>query len=172
MNGPEPLDLSQVDPATWRVFVNETAYGPYTLGQIRSFVVEGRIAQRTKIAEGNGAPVIEAGACSKLASAFAEVTSPQSTESLSNFVIIAHLLDGDRKLVSVLNQIGTFGEAMPGVFLLRSALKLSEIQSLLRDVTDSEEKFMIVDASNNRLAWLGLGPDANTHMQSIWNKAA
>ena len=172
MNGHEPLDLNQVDPATWRVFVNETDYGPYTLGQVRAFVIEGRIGQHTKIAQGHGAPVIEAGTCSKLASTFSELPSRQTKDTQSNFVIIAYLLEGDRELVELLNRIGSFGEAMPGVFLLRSGLKLSEIQSELHEIASCEEKIMIVDASHNRLAWLGLGPDANAHMKSVWDKVA
>ena len=99
-------------------------------------------------------------------------SSRKTNDTLSNFVIIAHLLEGDRDLIELLNQIGSFGEAMPGVFLLRSRFKLSEIQSELRTITSLEEKIMIVDASHNRLAWLGLGADANVHMKSIWDKAA
>ena len=32
------LELGEVDPPKWRVLVHGTTYGPYTLGQMQSFV--------------------------------------------------------------------------------------------------------------------------------------
>lgn len=172
MTRSKPLDLNQVDPSIWRVLVSDEVYGPYTLGQVRRFIKEGRIKPKSKIAEGDNARFVPAISCPKLGSAFKSDTIVAPQSKLANLVIIAQLIDDDRRIVHALNQMGSFGEAMPGVFLLRSSMKLSEIHTRLSTATADGEKVMVVDASNDRLAWLGLGDDADTHLRTVWSKAA
>ena len=168
----KPLDLSEVDPSIWRVLVSDEVYGPYTLGQIRQFIKEGRISARSKIAEGNNARFIQASDCAKLSLAFSIPSQDSPQAKPANLVVIAQLLDDDRALVGALNQLGSFGEAMPGVFLLKSSIRLSEIHTRLSAAITEGEKIMVVDASNDRLAWLGLGSDADEHVHAVWSNAA
>lgn len=167
-----PLDLSEIDPSIWRVLVSDEIYGPYTLGQVRQFIKEGRINPHTKIAEGVDARFITAGSYTKLGPAFESRTTETFSPKPSNLVIIAQLIEDDRALVNALNQLGSFGEAMPGVFLLQSSARLLDIHTRLSTITREGEKIMIVDATNDRLAWLGLGTDADEHLRAVWNKAA
>ena len=168
----KPLDLSEVDPSVWRVLVSDEVYGPYTLGQVRQFIKEGRISARSKISEGNNARFIAAGTCPTLSPVFEQHIAETSKTTPANLVIIAQLLGDDRALIDALNQLGSFGEAMPGVFLLRSSARLPDIHTRLTTVAREGEKIMIVDASNNRLAWLGLGEDTDEHIRAVWRKAA
>lgn len=172
MLGQKPLDLDKVDPAVWRIFVGEKEYGPFTLGQLRIFVLDGRINARSRIAEGDGGAIISAAECPPLSSAFAERLERTRPRMLSNFVVIAPFTAEKDVVIDALNELGSFGEAMPGVFLLRSNSRLAQIHSRLSNCASDGDKIMIVDATNDRLAWLGLGSDANEHMNAIWNKAA
>ena len=172
MTRSKPLDLDKVDPSVWRVLVSDEVYGPYTLGQVRQFIKEGRIKARSKIAEGNNARFVPAASSPKLRPVFQKETLATPAAKFANLVIIARLLDSDRALVNMLNQLGSFGEAMPGVFLLKSNARLSEIHTKLTSVAREGEKIMIVDATHDRLAWLGLGAETDEHMKAIWSKAA
>lgn len=172
MSETEPLDLSWVDPPIWRVLVSDTIYGPYTLGQIRSFILQGRILPLSEIAEGEEAPFQQAFKFEKLTAAFAEQAERNTAEAFSNFVVITQLETSRDAFVDALNLTGSFGEAMPGVYLLRSSMKLSQIRTRLADAILDSEKVMIVDATNDRLAWSGLGTDADTHLKALWKHAA
>lgn len=172
MTGSQPLDLNQIDPAIWRVLVDGVVYGPYTLGQLRAFAKEGRLTPTSKIAEGDGAAFIEAVTCQKLSSAFAGNSGESPTLTLKNFVIIAHLVEDRNAVVATLNQLGSFGEALPGIFLLKSSHKLAVIQSEIRNAAQSHEQVLIVDASSNRLGWLGLDFDTDAHVRTLWSKPA
>lgn len=172
MTSSKPLDLKKVDPPVWRIFVSDKVYGPFTLGQLRIFILDGRINARSRIAEGNGGKIIAAAECAQLASAFAERLERIQPRSLSNFVIITPYVSDKENLIETLNQMGSFGEVMPGVFLLRSDIRLAQIHGRLSEATGGSEQIMIVDATNDRLAWLGLGADINEQMNAIWNKAA
>lgn len=168
----EPLDLNRVDPAIWHLLVCNTTYGPYTLGQLRSFVSEGRISPQSKIAAGDGAKFVAAADCPQLASAFTEYAEKQDRQRFANLVIVAKLSEDDRKLVAALNELGAFAQAMDSVFLLRSDKKLTDIRARLLSISAPDEKIMIIDASHDRLAWLGLDADADSHLRAVWNKAA
>jgi len=59
MDNSKPLDLDKVDPCVWRILVADKVYGPFTLGQLRVFILDGRINARSKIAEGDGGHIAE-----------------------------------------------------------------------------------------------------------------
>lgn len=172
MAASKPLDLKDVDPPIWRIILADKVYGPFTIGQLRRFIQEGRVNARSKIAEGDGGRIQTAGEFPQLASAFAERLERARPRKLNNFVVITHLDHITERFTEALNLLGTFGEAMPGVYLLRSDLRLAEIQSRLSEALMNDDKVMIVDASNERIGWLGLGFDVSDHLRAIWKKAA
>lgn len=172
------LDLGEVDPPVWRVLINDTAYGPYTLGQMRSFISEGRIGLQTKVARGDGAPFITAETAIDLQEALREkiLAQPKRRESdqddsPNNYLIISRLSGmAQTGLMQLLNSFGNFGEALPGVYVLRSKTKLSSLQKALKQNTTERDKILIVNATTNRLGWFNLGPEADIHLRSVWDK--
>ena len=172
------LDLSQVDPPVWRVLIKNTAYGPYTLGQMQSFVEEGRIALQTKVAKGDGEPFVAAETIRELQDALRKkhLSQPKrrasdQTEAPHNFIIISRLTGmGEDSLIKRLNTLGSFGIAMTGVYVLRSSTKLSVLQNALQQVTGARDEVLIVDATADRLGWFNLGPEADVHLRSVWDK--
>jgi len=172
MSANTPLDLSEIDPPVWRVMVAGVAYGPYTLGQMRAFITEGRVGAATMIAEADGAAFEPASEKVQLATSFRDAVRTDIDEHASNYVVIARMNSGDIAINNALNELGKFGEAMPGVFLLRSSAKLARIRDRLMSLSGATDRIMIIDASNDRLAWLNLGPEADIHMRAVWAKAA
>ena len=167
-----PLDLNKVDPAIWHTLVGGVSYGPYTLGQIRSFILDGRVTARTCLAEGDGGRFAPAAGFPQFAETFAERANTENSAPLSNYVIVSQIRSNDRSLTDALNGLGKFGEAMPGVFILRSPVKLARLRDQLRALSGATDQIIIVDATHDRLAWLGLGPEADIHMKAIWSKDA
>lgn len=171
------LDLSKVDPPVWRVLNQNTAYGPYTLGQMTAFIAEGRIGLHTKVAEGDGAAFVEAETIPSLQPALREKTigidstTQEDDGKLHNYLVITRLSgSSDDVIMHTLNSFGNFGEAMPGIFVLRSSSRMATIQKALSSITGARDKVLIVDASANRLGWFNLGPEADVHLRSLWGK--
>jgi len=174
------LDLSKVDPPVWRVLIKSTAYGPYTLGQLQGFIEDGRIGLQTKVAKGDGAAFIAAETIPELQPALRKKFinarnkgEEDRPDTPHNYIIITKLSGGDgasQALMQAINSFGSFGEAMPGIFVLRSKVKLSTIQKALNAAVSSKDRVLIVDATSNRLGWFNLGPEADVHLRSIWDK--
>ncbi|MEM9055472.1 MAG: hypothetical protein AAGB16_09115, partial [Pseudomonadota bacterium] len=78
MTSADALDLSAIDPPIWRMLVNEVVYGPYTLGQMRSFVDENRLSETSQVAAGDGGAFMAADKHEALAFLF--VKAPPAPE--------------------------------------------------------------------------------------------
>lgn len=172
------LDLSEIDPPVWRVLIENTAYGPYTFGQVQSYINEGRIGLHSKIAKGDNAAFVDAETLKELQPALRKKVLEQpkrrqgdQSGTPHNYTIISQLKgESETKLVQCLNAFGSFGEAMPGVYVLRSKAKLSTLQKGLKAATQSLDRVLIVNATMNKLGWFNLGPAADAHLRSIWDK--
>jgi hypothetical protein len=159
MNNDETLDLSEIDPPIWRIMANDIVYGPYTLGQMRAFQTEGRVAMTSKVADGDGGAFMEAKDQPRLASLFRAVEQmPVSLEAAAEA----------NYLIGILNEIGRFAELMPGTFVLSAAISIGELRKRLNSVSEMGDKLVVVNADNGRLAWLGLGPETDIHVRSVW----
>lgn len=175
MTNSPALDLSKVDPPTWRILIGQTAYGPYTLGQLQGFIGEGRIALQTKISNGDGqafAPAETYPALQPALRAKWQRAEPRAIDedTAHNYLVVARFsIESDLSIVQALNNLGTFGEAMPGVFILRSKQRLSEVQKVLRARLGTHDQLLVVDATTNRLAWFNLGPEADVHLKTTWD---
>ena len=174
------LDLSKIDPPVWRVLIQSTAYGPYTLGQLQGFIEDGRIGLQTKVAKGDGAAFVAAEIIPELQPALRKKLlsaknkrQEEKPGTPHNFIIVTKLSGGhgaSQALMQTINSFGSFGETMPGIFVLRSKAKLSTIQQRLNAAVSARDRVLIVDATSNRLGWFNLGPEADVHLRSIWDK--
>ena len=171
------LDLGRVDPPVWRVLIKDVAYGPYTLGQMQAFIDEGRVGMQTRVAKGEHAPIVAAESAKELQPALRKkyVSRPTAdddhSEAPRNYVVIAQLAGSTNdELARQLNAYGSFGETLPGVYLLRSRTRLSLIQKGLQSITNIRDRVLIVDATNDRLGWFNLGPESDVYMRTIWDK--
>ncbi|WP_084397324.1 GYF domain-containing protein [Henriciella aquimarina] len=166
------LNLSDIDPPKWRVQVNGTVYGPYTLGQMQGFARERRIGPHTKVSDretGSFGPAGEVAALKDLFAAHGKAEETPAGEP-ANYLVIARLAETDeRQLLGALNRLGKFAQVMPGVWALRSSVRQTHLRQALAGVVSPEEQVMIANASTGRLAWVNLGPEADAHIRSIWD---
>lgn len=174
-----PLDLAAVDPAIWYVFVKDTVYGPYTLGQLQGFVAEGRVTQNSLVSKGDSQKPQRASKMAELQAAFIERARSEAPEApaapsgpASNYVIVTQLdRTSDVDLIICMNGLGEFASVFPGTFILSSTYRLRDIQRALHEATTLDDQIMIVNASSGRLGWLNIGTDTDIHLREIWAKA-
>lgn len=174
MSDNNALDLSDIDPPIWRVMVDHVVYGPYTLGQLRSFVAEGRLLETSQIAQNDGGAFLAARAHPELMEMFqASSTPPQPEPQLdpANYLVsIQTDGDGRRAVIALLNEIGRFSELMPGCFIVRTDSAMVELRAQLSTLLAERGRCVIVNASTDQLAWSGLTADADTHAKLIWKR--
>ena len=170
----DALDLSSIDPPIWRIMVSDVVYGPYTLGQMRNFVEEGRLLASSPVASGDGVAFIFAFEHQTLRDLFAADTPsspPTEQAEAANFMITARTdSDGRTGLISLLNQIGRFSELMPGTFILHAEVSLVDLHNQLSTVLAERGKFVIANTNTGQLAWMGLGADADQHARAVWKR--
>jgi hypothetical protein len=173
MSREDTLDLAQVDPPVWRIMVGDVAYGPYTLGQMRSFLGEERLNIHSRVADGDGGAFMPAGEQPGLQSIFREHLTPQvnaEAEATNQVVIVRHVEGSRSAMIGVLNELGTFGEVMPGVYLINTTATTKALRDSLTAVSEDGDRILVVNAANGRLGWQGLGPEADTHIRAIWDR--
>ena len=172
MSNRNALDLSSIDPPVWRVMVDDVVYGPYTLGQMKTFAEEGRILDTSKIASGDGGAFISAFEHSEIRAlipAYQRAPTTESEHTSANYLITLQTDgDGRRAVIAVLNEAGTFAELMPGCFILRAAISVKSLREKLSTVLAERGRFVVANATSGRLAWMGLSEDANTHAKRVW----
>jgi hypothetical protein len=168
------LDLSAIDPPIWRVMVNDSVYGPYTLGQMQAFCEEGRLRDTSKVAHGDGGafvPAFQHETLRRLLQPEVTRSEPTADAVQSNYLITLQTdEDGRTAAISVLNEAGQFSELMPGNFILETALTVIELRTQLSTVLAERGRCIIVNARTGQLAWMGLGPDADAHAKLIWTR--
>ena len=171
MESPVILDLSEVDPQVWRVTAGETVYGPYTLGQVRAFVAEGRVAAHSLVSEGTGGfrPAAEMAALRDLFVGDPAATEPVAREEPSNMLVVIQATDTRAGLVEALSAFGPFVEAMAGTLLLKTTERLAVVRAALETVAAPGDRVVIVDATANRIAWIGMEPVEDRAVREVWS---
>ena len=172
MANSDALDLSEIDPPVWRIMASDVVYGPYTLGQMRGFHGEGRLAAASKVAEGDGGAFLAAREHPALAALFAgrvDAAAVGAVVGEANYLITTRATGDSRAaIIGVLNEVGRFAELMSGTFVLHAAVTIADLRKRLDGVSAPGDKLVIVNASDGRLAWLGLGPETDIHVRSVW----
>lgn len=176
MSADSPLDLSQLDPMVWRILSRGEAHGPYTLAQVRSYISNGRIGPGTRVSANQDAPFLPALHQPKLTPVFEELNEQRNAEraKASNFVIVIRSelgsINETRAHASkALNPLGKFAETMPGVYILRAAMRVNDLRTALTKDSDSPFQMMIAEAPDGRLGWHGLDSTMDSRLRNIWN---
>ncbi len=160
----QTLDLSKIDPPVWRVLAGGDVFGPFTLGQIKAYLEEGRVQPGTPLARGDGAPF-------RPAVEFDTVFAGHDTRPNGprNFLLVLPQGASDT-LLGRLAELGACLEATAGVFMIRARLPISEMRAAIAPLAGGE--MILVDASANRLAWSGLDPQSDRALRALWSRPA
>lgn len=168
----DTLDLGRIDPPIWRILVADVVYGPYTMGQMQSFLRESRLSPQSIVAMGDGGafkPASEQAGLAKLFREHENETARQAVAEPANYVIIHKgPKEARHAVVETLNTIGVFVEVMDGVFLINTDLKTTDVRDVILQECDEADRVLIINADQSRLAWHGIGDDISAHIHAVW----
>lgn len=178
-------------PTLWTIRANDRSYGPYTLEQMRSFAGEGRLAAHSLVARGTDAQHTAASEDPDLAPLFRPAQpqpqrpvfftaegdiGPARQESQSTpqsrFVIMAEMKS--RSIAGLEEEIYKCGQAtmvMPQAWLLSSEMTINALRNTLVQKLGRIDMLFIVDATRNKAAWFNYGPEADSRIRRVWQKA-
>ena len=160
------------------------------------FVSEGRVAAHTEIAEALGA-FRPAGEVAALKGAFRALqpdapaepeadadpdladtpdpsvgAAPTSASAVqpTNMLVVMKPAETAAALMQALSGLGTFVEASPGTVLLKTTQRIAKVRTALAAAAIPGDQVILVDAGANRIAWLGLGPELDTALRTLWTE--
>jgi hypothetical protein len=175
-NEPAPPPFETVK---WRIKIADREYGPYPRPRLIEFLKEGRIQAGTLLACGRDQDFRRADQHPQLRWDFSapkkrrfgdpRANAGEADTPLSNFVVAARLVGGHERFEAALEQAGRATQASEGIWILRSRQTIQQIRSSLLPVAGPNERFVIVNASRDRLAWFNLGAETDNAVRSVWN---
>lgn len=170
--GPGPIDLAFVDPAIWQIQSGGEARGPFTLGQIQQFVIEGRLNAASLISGGEGQPFRPIRETPRLSEALAPAFAERARRRAEacNYLITIHAPARDGAATGqALAALGKWLQPLPGTFLLRSGKSLADVRAALASALPADAQAFILQARDAQLAGIGLAQDLAETARPVWN---
>jgi hypothetical protein len=174
---------------SWLVTVEDQAYGPYSLEQMKAFIAEGRVVASSQVAPPGAAQSHYADEDAVLGPLFSPVQpmltqndAPQHTQGfgrqpqandggLNHIVILADIKS--RSLTEFEETIFNMGRAapiMPQAWLLTTRHSLNAVRNVLVQTLGTVDTLFVADATHDRAAWFNFGPEADSRMRRLWNR--
>lgn len=154
----------------WWVQVRGKAYGPYSMAQLHGFAVEGRIRPATSVADSKDGAWVEARRVFGLNAAFRSPEPANDTAEAANIFIHAEIISGSwNAFMAALESMGFVADLAPGLWLLRTRHSAGVVRNTLSQTLEKGDRFVVVDATRDRLAWFNLGPEVDVRIGKVWN---
>lgn len=160
---------------SWWIQVRDSAYGPYTEAQMRQFIGEGRVKGHSLISQDRSGGWKSMRETAQFADAFgASFSAPKTPVSAApdaaNLFIFAEIQSGAwTQFMAALETMGRIAELAPGFWLLRSKFSSGVVRNTLSQTLETGDRFVVVDATRDRLAWYNMGPGIDVSIRDTWN---
>ena len=153
----------------WWVQVRGRAFGPYSIEQMAQFLAEGRVRPNTLVSDNGDTNWTEA----RRIMALRGLRKPQAAndaEEAANVFVHAEIISGAwNGFMAALESMGHVCEMSPGLWLVRTRFSAGVIRNTLSQTLERGDRFIVVDASRDRLAWFNLGPEVDVRISKVWN---
>jgi hypothetical protein len=165
-------------PPQWWVQVRGQAYGPYSQDQLAQFVQEGRVRPSTPVSNHPDSGWAEARRFESLMAPLraAPAATPQSANNntpaaeAANIFVFAEIHSGAwSAFMAALESMGPLLELSPGLWLLRTHLSAGVMRNTLSQTLERGDRFVVMDATRDRVAWFNLGPGLDVKIKDVWN---
>jgi hypothetical protein len=176
---------------SWLVTVEDQAYGPYSLDQMRTFITEGRIVASSQVASpgaqqshyadddpvlgpmfGPAQPAQREAPDDALKPAQGFGRQPQGDDGVLNHIVI--LADIKSRSLNEFEEtvfnMGRVAPIMPQAWLLTTTHSLNAVRNVLVQTLGTVDTLFVVDATHDRAAWFNFGPEADSRMRRLWNR--
>lgn len=162
-----PAPIKSADQ--WWVRVRGDTYGPYSMERLARFVLEGRIQVDTEVADKPNGAWVEARRVLGLIGA-GRAPANDSIAEAANIFVHAEIVSGAWiAFMAALETMGSVCELAPGLWLVRTRFTVGTIRNSLSQILERGDRFVVIDATRDRLAWSNLGMEANSKISKVWN---
>jgi hypothetical protein len=153
----------------WWVNVRGKAYGPYTRAQLASYMAEGRVRPTTRVSDHRDGVWVEARRVLGLTGEAKTQPANEQAEAANVFVHAEIVAGGHNGFMAALESLGTICELAPSLWLLRTPYPAGLIRNTLSQTLERGDRFVVMDATRDRLAWFNLGPETDVRISKVWN---
>lgn len=157
----------------WWVQVRGQAYGPYSFEQLAGFVAEGRVRAATPVSDRPESGWTEARLVGGLMPSPAPArAAPEQSNALefANVFVFAEIRSGAwMAFMAAIESMGAMCELAPGLWLVRTRHSAGAMRNALSQTLERGDRFVVMDATRDRLAWYNLGPEVDVRISHVWN---
>ncbi len=165
----DQVSIKSVTDTKWWVQVRGRSFGPYSLEQMAGFMSEGRVRPNTMVSANGKDKWTEA----RRIMALRGLRTPKAAndaEEAANVFVHAEILSGAfLGFVAALESMGRICDLAPGLWLLRTSHSAGVVRNTLSQTLERNDRFVVIDATRDRLAWFGLGPETDVRISQVWN---
>ncbi len=163
------VPLKSLAAKKWWVQVRGRAFGPYTMEQMAQFLSEGRVRPTTLVSDNGESNWTEARRIMALRGLRTPAAANDAAEA-ANVFVHAEIVSGSwMAFTAGLESLGTLCDLAPGLWLLRTQYTSGVIRNTLSQTLERGDRFVVVDATRDRLAWFNLGPEVDVRISKVWN---
>jgi hypothetical protein len=163
------VPLKSAAGAKWWVQVRGRSFGPYSIEQMAQFMSEGRVRPNTMVSANGQDKWTEARRIMALRG-LRTPTPANDAEAAANVFVHAEILSGAwMGFVAALESMGRICDLAPGLWLLRTSHSAGVIRNTLSQTLERGDRFVVIDATRDRLAWFNLGPETDVKISHVWN---
>jgi hypothetical protein len=153
----------------WWVQVRGRKFGPYTIEQMARFLSEGRVRPTTMVSADGETEWLEARRVMALRGLRTPTPANDAIEA-ANVFVHAEIVSGSwNGFMAALESMGTVCDLAPGLWLVRTKFSAGVVRNTLSQTLERGDRFVVVDATRDRLAWFNLGPETDVRIAKVWN---
>ncbi|MBI3437396.1 MAG: DUF4339 domain-containing protein [Proteobacteria bacterium] len=152
----------------WWVQIRGRSFGPYSIEQMARFMSEGRVRPTSLVADNPEKGWVEARKIMSLRGL--RTPSVHGSVEAANVFVQAEIFSGaTMAFLAGLEGLGTVCDLAPGLWLVRTKFSASAIRNTLSQTLETGDRFVVIDATRDRLAWFNLGPGTDVRIGKVWN---
>lgn len=153
----------------WWVQIRGRSFGPYSIEQMAQFLSEGRVRPTTLVSDNGKTAWTEARKVMTLRGLRAPQAANDASEA-ANVFVHAEIISGSwNAFMAALESMGQVCDLAPGLWLVRTRFSAGIIRNTLSQTLERGDRFVVVDATRDRLAWFNLGPEVDVRIGKVWN---
>jgi hypothetical protein len=165
----DAASIKSAAASKWWVQVRGRSFGPYSIEQMAEFLAEGRVRPNTLVSDNGESNWVEA----RRIMALRGLRKPQAandTAEAANVFVHAEIVSGAwTGFMAALESIGSVCDLAPGLWLVRTPFSAGIVRNALSQTLERGDRFVVVDATRDRLAWFNLGPEVDVRIAKVWN---
>jgi GYF domain 2 len=162
--------VKAVTTGQWWVQVKGHSYGPYSKDELSTFIVEGRVRPSTPVSDQKDGAWVEARRVIGLIPQQHGHGANDAAAPAANVFVHAEIFSGSwNAFMAALEGMGVVCDLGSGFWLLRTPYSVGVIRNTLSQTLERGDRFVVIDATRDRLAWFNLGPEVDVNITRVWN---